>query len=140
MSKTNHRTSSARTLADIYAPATAALAAVVEKAKRRDKAVPKRAAAVASANVEVKVPKVGDTVTILHGTDPAFGQDKVGDFIDLKGRLKRTTDEQRTIKRLYLSDAEGYRIQDSAGEVWTIALGHKGWQSVNPEHEARNRG
>jgi hypothetical protein len=91
---------------------------------RRSKAVPKRTALVKyTFDPSKPAPEVGDSVFVTH----LSGLDGAG-----KAREVRSDSEVRTIKVVYMSDANGYTIKDNAGDVWHVrpaSLGSTKWET-----------
>lgn len=91
---------------------------------RRQKAVPKKARIVPYIhNPDLAHPKVGDTLSVCHRTN-ADGNGNA--------RVSRSDIEQRTIKQVYMSTAEGFSIKDHVGDTWLVrpaALGGTTWET-----------
>ena len=86
---------------------------------RRQKAVPKKVKLVSySHNPDISYPKVGDTLAVCHRSN--------------EGREQRTGVENRTVKAVYLSDAQGFCVKDNVGDVWHVrpaSVGGQKWET-----------
>lgn len=138
MSKINHRANAFQAVATFDDKAALVNAVKrVEQIQRRGKAVPKRAKAVPfNANAQ-QAPVRGDSIAVQHSSDFSIKEDKLGHLFEMSGRLSKSSKEVRTVKHVYLSDVEGYRVQDSAGEVWTVRPAQGGdtkWETINPHN------
>ena len=123
MSKINHRAAALNLVpSDEVRPAHRE-----EKARRRDKAVPKRARQVRyefDANAQT-APNVGESVAIRHKTEETSNG---------QVRLVRAPIESRIIAAVYMGTADGYCIKDNCGESWLVrpaAVGGTKWESFN---------
>lgn len=144
MSKINHRANAFQAVATFDDKAALVQAVKsVEAQPRRSKAVPKRAKAVPfNANAQ-QAPVRGDTLAVLHSSEFGIKHDKHGHQFEMSGRLSKSSKEVRTVMLVYLSDVDGYRVQDNVGDVWIVRPAEGGdtkWQTINPEHEARKHG
>lgn len=86
---------------------------------RRQKAVPKKVKLVQyTHNPDIAYPQVGDTLAVCHRSN--------------EGREQRAGVENRTVKAVYLSDAQGFCVKDNAGDVWHVrpaSVGGQKWET-----------
>lgn len=75
---------------------------------------------------ESKLPKVGESVAVCHRTEVNHHGDS---------KLTRSAVDFSTIKRVYLSDDDGYRVMVTSGDVWLVrpaAQGSAKWETFRP--------
>lgn len=128
MSKVNHRASSVAALFQDDNKRTKRDDRSAQANRRRGPS-PKASVAPVQALGQVILPKVGDTIAILHQTE----QDASGAV-----KLVRTTKEVRTVKAVYMSDDEAFHVKDSAGDAWAVKRATAGdtvWQTFVPERK-----
>lgn len=106
-----------------------------EKARRRDKAVPKRTKVVQykfDANAQ-KAPNVGETVAVRHRSE----EQPNGSV-----RLVREGNDARVIAQVYMSEVNGYSIKDNCGEQWLVrpaSVGGAKWETFIPNEGRKER-
>lgn len=86
---------------------------------RRKKAVPKKVKLVKyTHNPDVAYPQVGDTLAVCHKA--------------IDGHEQRSGVENRIVKAVYLSDAQGFCVKDNVGDIWHVrhaAVGGQKWET-----------
>lgn len=86
---------------------------------RRQKAVPKKVKLVQyTHNPDIAYPQVGDTLAVCHRSND--------------GREQRAGVENRIVKAVYLSDAQGFCVKDNVGDVWHVrpaSVGGQKWET-----------
>lgn len=101
---------------------------------RRQKAVPRKITTVPyKFDASVSLPVPGEGVAVCHRSS-----------IQPNGsvRLERTNVEHRTIKQVYLSDADGFSIRDHVGDTWYVrpaSIGGSKWETFYPGEKQKVR-